>query len=166
MGCVATGAEIMVPAFSANQSARLTEERLVFHARLLAGPLSVDSAGIPTIADRHSRPSVAFSRGIVQRLGERAGDRLAGQSSGRGFERAVGEFLEAVFPALVGLRPGQWVFGIPKGSVGAGIAAFDQYSHLADLQRIAAENATIAGTLGRDYIIKPEIGRASCRERV
>lgn len=50
------------------------------------------------------------------------------------------------------LRPG--AFTITKGG---GIAQFDQYAHLEDLEAIAKANREIATAIGSDYLIKPDI---------
>jgi hypothetical protein len=50
------------------------------------------------------------------------------------------------------LRPGQFL--IEKGG---GIAKFEQYAHLDELEAIAKSNRTIATALGSDYLIKPDI---------
>ena len=50
------------------------------------------------------------------------------------------------------LRPGS--FTVTKGG---GIAMFDQYAHLDDLEAIAKANREIATAIGSDYLIKPDI---------
>jgi len=85
-------------------------------------------------------------------LYERNETALNGQTVGERFEAITAEFLEQCFLLLHHLRPGQWCY-----STQAQIAEFDQYSHLATLERIIQQNEELASSLGSDYIIKPDI---------
>ncbi len=77
---------------------------------------------------------------------------LAGQTSGGRFEEITRDFLEATFRQLLHIRPGQWQY-----STQLVISSFDQYAHLADLERIIKSNKELASSLGQDYIVKPDI---------
>lgn len=50
------------------------------------------------------------------------------------------------------LRPGDWYY-----STQAPISDFDQYEHLADLEKIVERDNELASALGKDYIITPDI---------
>ena len=66
----------------------LQQFRAEFHQTLCQSILTVNDAGVPSIADKNNRFSVAVSKGIVERLGGHA-DRVAkaaGQTAGNSFE--------------------------------------------------------------------------------
>ena len=131
----------------------LTEARREFHATLLAGILTQNANGIPSNADKDSRISVALASAILVLIGDaRTADKLPGQTAGAGFEGASAAFIGICFERMAHLRPGQ--FFIEKGG---GIAKFDQYAHLDELEAIAKSNRTIATALGSDYLIKPDV---------
>lgn len=134
-----------------------SEARRSFHAALLDSVLRTDAKGIPSNADRHSKPSVGIAVGILDRLGAGAvGGRLAGQMAGSKFEEICKEYLEHTFPRLNHLRPGEWE--VSKGIGGrSAIAQFDQYEHLAALEAASKANPELAAALGSDYLIKPDV---------
>ncbi len=133
------------------------EARRSFHAALFrAGILSIDSSGIPSIADKASRQSREIATGIITRLGQDvSGARLAGQMAGNEFETIVGEYIEETFPKLYNIRPG--AYSVIKGKNRLAIAAADQYSHLGSLDVLARNNPELAVAIGMDYIIKPDV---------
>ena len=68
--------------------AHFSEARKSFHAALLGAVLRINERGVASNADSGSQASIRIARGIVTLLGqEAAGARLAGQMSGRVFER-------------------------------------------------------------------------------
>lgn len=136
-------------------SAYLAEARKGFHAALLGHILRMDGGGVWSNADRASRPSREIASGIARKLGEGSvGARLAGQMSGRGFEEVCKEFIEEVWGRLSHLRPGAWRVE-RTGSLA--IAAYDQYSHLRELEELSKTNEQLAAALGGGYLIKPDI---------
>lgn len=140
-----------------NIEAFFAEARKGFHAALLGAVLRVDK-GVPTNADKHSKPSVAIAKGILDKLGaESKGARLAGQMAGSQFEEICAQYVKETFEKLRHMRPGAWT--ISKGISGGrlAIAQFDQYEHLAALEAAAKENPQLAAALGSDYLIKPDV---------
>jgi len=134
------------------------EARRGFHAALLDAVLCTDDRGIPSNADKHSKPSVAIATGILDRLGAKSrGARLAGQMAGSKFEEICSEYLEETFLRLKHLRPGTWEVSKGIGGGRLAIAQFDQYEHLAALDAAAKENPDLAAALGSDYLIKPDV---------
>lgn len=128
--------------------------RADFHAALLKAALTTSSSGVPSNADTSSKPSINIACGIIKRLGKEVqADKQAGQTSGKQFEEACSAFLKQSFLPLGHLRPGNWE--ISRGM--HAISRFDQYSHLAQLEKIAASNAEVRVALGNDYLIKPDI---------
>lgn len=127
-----------------------------FHADLLAGPLS-QKDGVPAIADKASRPSVATSRALVDLLGRtREKAKQAGQSSGSDFEKACRDFLASTFLRLPHLRPGNWKIYPCDGEL-VSLEGCEQFTHLLELEQIARENPRVRALLGNDYTIKPDV---------
>lgn len=136
----------------------ISEARRSFHAALMSGILKTDKAGIPSNADKHSRPSVEIARCILKKLGPEAkGARLAGQMAGVEFEKICAEYLRQTFPKLQHLRPGTWEILHDLAGGRLAIAQFDQYQHLAALEEAAKKNPELATALGSDYLIKPDV---------
>jgi hypothetical protein len=75
-----------------------------------------------------------------------------GQTSGIFFEQITRDFLENSFLLIQHLRPGKWVFSINES-----ISYFDEYEHLAYLQRMLKKDPEWAAALVGDYIITPDI---------
>ena len=129
------------------------EARAEFHAALLKAALT-SQGGVPANADRASKQSVAIANGLIKRLGkELEAEKQAGQTSGKQFEEACAAFISQTFLRLGHLRPGQW--SVLRGT--HAISGFEQYLHLASLQKIAETNNEVAVALGNDYLIKPDI---------
>ncbi len=131
----------------------ISSARKEFHATVLANLLTKSATGIPSNADKGSRPSVEIATAILNQIGNaRTAKKLPGQTAGASFEEVCAAYIELCFSHLRHLRPGN--FYVTKGG---GIAEFDQYSHLDELQAIAKGNREIATALGSDYLIKPDI---------
>lgn len=127
--------------------------RAEFHLSLLKAALRTHE-GIPSNADSKNGVSIAIANGLVQRIGQEVqGARLPGQTSGKQFEEACSAFLHTTFLELGHLRPGRW--SLQRGV--RAISTFQQYAHLAALQKIAEHNMEVAIALGSDYLIKPDI---------
>lgn len=134
-------------------SAFLTEARREFHASLLDGILTSDKNSIPSNADKGSAVSKRIAVALLDRLGSsRTAEKLPGQTAGSGFEEVCAKYVEICLGELGHLRPGD--FFVVKGGQ---ISGFDQYSHLDDLEALAARYPEMATALGSDYLIKPDI---------
>jgi NgoMIV restriction enzyme len=131
----------------------LTLARKEFHATILSGILTKSDKGVPSNADSGSAISVALANSICEQLGEaKIAQKLPGQTSGADFEEICAVYVRLCFEHLLHLRPGS--FFVTKGG---GIAQFEQYAHLDELEAIARSNREIATALGSDYLIKPDI---------
>lgn len=140
------------------EKALFSEARQRFHASLLQSVLQNSTTGIPSNADKDSRPSIAFATGILTLLGaETTGVRLAGQTSGKQFETITQVFLKETFLALAHLRPGTWDIRCVGGRSSLAIAHFEQYAHLVALQIAAKKDRALAAALQSDYTITPDI---------
>lgn len=134
-------------------TALLTRARREFHATLMDGLLTRSNAGVPSNADKSSRPSIAIASSILDQIGPaQTASKLPGQTAGADFEEICATFIRVCFDRLRHLRPG--FFEVAKGGA---IAQFDQYAHLDELEAISKENREIATALGSDYLIKPDI---------
>lgn len=126
--------------------------RQAYHRRLCEQILSAPS-GIPNIADKGSKASKEIAISLVRRLDyPLAPEPPPGQRAGTLFEQITRDFLEQAFNLLHHLRPGKWHF-----SVNQTISTFEQYEHLADIQRALRENPELAAALGGDYLVTPDI---------
>lgn len=131
----------------------LSKARAEFHSSILAGILTKSVGGVPSNADKGSQISVAIASAILDQLGNaRTEGKLPGQTAGAGFEEVSATFVRLCFEHLAHLRPGK--FFVAKGG---GIAQFEQYSHLDELEALSKSNREIATALGSDYLIKPDI---------
>lgn len=131
----------------------LSIARREFHSSLLDGILTRNEAGIASNADKKNGPSRAIASSILDQLGPaKTAPKLPGQTAGADFEGVCTNFVQVCFEKMKHLRPGD--FQVIKG---AGIAGFDQYSHLDELEAIAKTNREVATALGSDYLIKPDI---------
>jgi hypothetical protein len=130
----------------------LEKLRNEYHRQICERVLFVDGNNVPNNADKHSEISTTLARGIVSHFGYPLRDtHPSGQTSGKLFESITAEFIQNAFLQLHHLRPGDWTF-----SVGSSLENFEQYEHLADLEKTLATHKELRATLG-DYIIKPDI---------
>lgn len=109
-----------------------------------------------SIADQHSSTSKDLATRMVTKMGHSlCVDPASGQTAGKWFSQYTMEFLEGAFNRLQHLRPGSWLYSASQGKLG--IAAFDQYDHLAELAQVLQEHKNLAAALGSDYLITPDI---------
>jgi hypothetical protein len=126
--------------------------RKEYHREICEKVMFVDGNNVPNNADKHSDISSALARGIVQRFEyPLRATQPSGQTSGNLFEQITAAYLEKAFLRLQHLRPGDWLFSVSKR-----VEDFEQYEHLADLERALITHKELRATLG-DYIIKPDI---------
>lgn len=122
---------------------------------------------MPSNADSSSKPSIRFAQGIAVRLGTATqGKKLQGQTLGARFEQATANFVDATFPQLDTIRPGDWTvrrlgdnskpgFKTKKQRIEGSI--YEQYEHLSDLEIIVKENRAMQASLGNAYSIAPDV---------
>jgi hypothetical protein len=144
--------------------------RATYHRRICANILGTRESAklgmlVPTNADIDMLSSVKIAERLVQLLGYPTCSRPpVGQTAGRLFAEYTMALLRDSFALLEHLRPGKWCFSVSQER--AGIAAFDQYEHLAILDQVLAENDDLAAALGSGYLVTPDItvGRAPCSD--
>lgn len=142
----------------AKKQALLTKARSDFHAALLGSVLTIDDNDVPSNADGGNLYSVEIARGITKRIGQHTvAARMVAQSSGSKFETVCTEYLKETFLSMTHARPGSWV--VEKGQTrgGRGIARFDQYIHLDELEALSKQNVQLAAAIGNDYLIRPDV---------
>lgn len=134
------------------------EARKKFHASLLRTTLTINTSGVPSNADKDSKPSVAIASGIARLLqAETIRERNAAQTAGSQFENICADFVRQTFMKLGHLRPGVWNVHQVSGRNRLKIANYEQYAHLIALDRAAKSNPELAAALGSDYTIAPDI---------
>ena len=93
-----------------------------------------------------------IARKMEATTGTKAGTSIINvQSVGSAFEEATLSFIQAAFPRLSHLRPGQWEF-----DTGGKISRFDQYAHLSEVKKAIDDNPSLRMVFG-DYIVTPDI---------
>ena len=118
----------------------------------------IQRKGIPNFADGGSKTSVAIALKITDRFNYPFAKKAPpGQTAGILFEQITKDFLKDSFKLLNHLRPGKWLFAINQS-----ISHFDQYEHVANLQRMLQEKTEIAAALGGDYLVTPDITVGRC----
>jgi hypothetical protein len=109
-----------------------------------------------TVADSSSKTSCDLAERMVMNIGlPTCSDPDTGQTAGKLFTDYTMEFLEGAFAQLRHLRPGEWIFSPSQAA--QGIALFDQYAHLAELQKVLDANKELKAALGGDYLVTPDI---------
>lgn len=135
----------------------LTDLRKEYHSKICSKILGYrQGTKAYTVADSGSKTSVDLAERMVTNLCIRTCAKPAtGQTAGTLFTEYTMGFLESAFARLHHLRPGDWYFSTSQA--GPGIARFDQYQHLADLQNVVATNKELKAALGGDYLVTPDI---------
>lgn len=138
--------------------ALIAEARRQYHSALLSNSvLTIDAKGIPSNADRTSKLSVSIAKGIASRLMAETHEKVVGQTAGAKFEELNMEFLQATFPHLQNLRPGQWHIAKLGNRNAIKTSCFAQYEHLDYLNRLTKEDARLAASMGNDYMVAPDV---------
>ena len=132
-------------------------ERKNYHRALLESILTVDGNGVASNADKSSRLSVAIAKGITDKLMADTKMKALGQTSGARFEEINMAFLEATFPKLQSIRPGNWKILKLGNNNRLKTSDFCQYEHLAYLSELTRKNTELAASLGNDYMVAPDV---------
>ena len=144
--------------------ALIAKARFQFHKRLFeTNTLTLTSAGVASNADTSSRGSKAIARRIIDILVDEQAhtistvDKISGQTLGKQFEFLTMEFLQATFPQLQNLRPGNWTILQLGNNNKLKTSDFAQYEHLAYLNALTQQNSQLAAALGNDYLVAPDV---------
>ena len=135
----------------------LADLRREYHGRICGKILGYrPGSKAYTVADSGSKTSIDLAERMVTKLSvPTCHTPETGQTAGTAFTAYTMEFLEGAFARLRHLRPGDWFFSASQAA--PGIARFDQYQHLADLQKVIATNKELKAALGGDYLVTPDI---------
>ncbi len=131
----------------------LAELRVRYHRQVFSSIVHIRGE-IPNFADTSSQTSVHIAQALLDALPYPTTPKpLPGQRAGRLFEELTAQFLEQCFRFLSHIRPGKWLFT----TQGFDLADFEQYHHLAEINRILKENSQLAAILGASYLVTPDI---------
>ena len=140
-----------------SKSSVIQEARNQYHKQLLESILTVSDTGVASNADSSSKLSKRIAKGITDILNTRISEKAVGQTSGKAFEEINMQFLQNVLPAIHEFRPGKWTVQRLGNSNKKGIADFEQYAHLDELNALANSNHILATAMGRDYMVCPDV---------
>jgi len=143
------------------------EERKSLHRELIKlSVFSVGHDGLPSVADKDNKPSVAIAKILSRKLGAKVAKKLDGQKAGKLFEREICSFLSRTFPLLQHLRPGRWDIQDLGNKSRVKTSSFSQYEHLAHLAEIINADRRMKAAVGNGYVIAPDIvvSRELCEE--
>ena len=127
--------------------------RKKLHAVLKESLFVTDENGVPSIADQNSKASVCFASNLFEQLNVAGGNRKCAQASGTEFENVIEQFLHNTFLEASLFRPGNWLIRRDKTH----IDQFQQFVHLAEIQKAVSEDPSLAASIGKDYLIRPDI---------
>lgn len=123
-------------------------------------------------ADTGQKHSVLIANLIAQKISGNLGITLKhrsqkkdGQTLGNSFEEASAVYLQKTFSQLANLRPGIWHIEKIKSRKQSALGQYEQYTHLAELDRLTAEHSELKAFLGDGYTVSPDIIIARIPER-
>lgn len=115
--------------------------------------MMIDSAGMPTNADKKNVLSTEIAKNLLHHIPYGSCTaKPSGQTLGKRLESACSAFLEATFPKLRHLRPGNWFIG-----TNIKISSFEQFEHLAVIEKLLGDHKELRVSFGSDYLIKPDV---------
>lgn len=107
----------------------------------------------PNNADGDSKISTKIAWEIVNQIcKDPISGSISGQMAGKLFQQITLDFIKSAFELLQHVRPGIWIY-----SVNTAIPNFEQYSDLAEVEKLVKSNPNLTTTLGSDYIVVPDI---------
>ncbi|TQM66852.1 NgoMIV restriction enzyme [Actinomadura hallensis] len=124
-----------------------------FAATLLGWRLGNKQRLVPNTADTSNPASIAIAGTLLDKLGIPRGIQTgtADPRSGRPLEKAVAESLRQDLP----LHDSGRAWHVHEAPIS--ISEFVQYRHLKELDKLVRNNKDLRVTLGRDYLIKPDV---------
>lgn len=138
---------------------KISELRIQYHDQICAKivRLKKDNSGswYPNFSDSSSRASREIANKLLKKINYSKNQTnlsaISEQQAGKIFEGITRSFVKDVLNLLNHLRPAKWIYSSDK------ITSFEQYTHLAEIERLSEESRELASALGTDYIIKPDI---------
>jgi NgoMIV restriction enzyme len=106
---------------------------------------------VPNFTDVDNAESMRIGAGVLDELGV-SRDHVSDvpKDPGGPLEQAVRDHLDEALPQLRAARG--WV--VARGAI---ITKFDQYAHLSEVDEFVRANPELRITIGRDYLIKPDV---------
>lgn len=130
--------------------------RSAYHQRLFSNALGLRGANYSNadVASVTSRTiSKILAQGMAHKINLTAGPIPdSGQTLGKRFTSHTLWFVKTMFLELQDLRPGDWGFALETP-----ISQYQQYAHLAQLDKLAQDDRQLRAIVGSDYLIKPDI---------
>jgi hypothetical protein len=112
---------------------------------------SQDGPLVPNCADKDSQTSIRLAAGMLDALGVTRGVASAVPADPGGpLEQHVRDDLASALPQLDARRGWE----VARGRI---VTDFAQYAHLAELDVLVRHNPHLRVTIGRDYLIKPDV---------
>lgn len=156
---------------SSMTTAFIAEQRSEFHRELFNRNILTCSTNaksetgyIASNGDSGQKFSSTLSHKLAQKI---AGDldmtvpvlakKREGQSLGNDFEILCQEFIKNCFLKMDHIRPGTWIVEQVGGRTEDKVSKYAQYSHLADLKRLAEQHVGLASFLGNGYTVAPDV---------
>lgn len=135
----------------------ISQIRKRYHRRICGDIVRIirrdGSDDYPNFADGSNTASRQIAWEIIREIGcQPEYGSLTGQTAGSLFEQITKGFLEESFSLLQHIRPGKWIY-----SINTAISNFDQYRDLAEIEKVVRANRELATTLGKDYVVSPDI---------
>lgn len=135
----------------------ITTLRKNYHLQLCEDVLRINESAehrYPNFSDKSSKASVSIGLKIIDLIGFPViTARISEQTIGDLFENITKKFIEECFIQFSHLRPGNWIYSTSQTD----ISRFEQYEHLAHIEKIIKKDKELSTALGRDYIVKPDI---------
>ncbi|WP_422137393.1 NgoMIV family type II restriction endonuclease [Endozoicomonas sp. ALC020] len=148
----------------------LSEERTNFHRYLIENEIlthapffKFDAEYICSNADNGQKHSVLVANLLATKVAKKAGVILVerkkkdGQTLGNEFEEACALYLKNTFLRLGSLRPGNWEVRKISSRKQSVLGKYEQYTHLAELGRLATEHLELRNFLGDGYTLAPDV---------
>lgn len=154
----------------------LSKERDRLHSALLEqGILSIskstydikakfDFDHVASNADAGQKSSIQIANLLIAKVAEKqgmtlelVGQKKKGQSLGNLFEGLCSEFVYRTFNNLDNIRPGRWLIEKVGARVELVLGRYEQYSHLAELNKLANQHDELRNFLGDGYTVSPDI---------
>ncbi len=116
-----------------------------------SGKNKLDWSLVPNFADVDNAESMRIGAGMLEELAMTSGEISDVPSNPGGpLEQAVCDHLAITLPLLDSDR--SWI--VARGAL---ITNFDQYAHLSEVDELVRANPELRITIGRDYLIKPDV---------
>lgn len=153
----------------------ISRKRDEFHTQLIVNNIltfspadeKIKKYGVDKIAsnaDSGQKTSVVVSNNLLNNIANRLhlspavlSKKKDGQTLGNAFEDICADFISNTFQELSNIRPGSWVIEKINNRHENIIGKYEQYSHLAELDRLANEHHELRNFLGDGYTISPDI---------